>query len=99
MAKGAKAARVHEGVTALVRQGGRERREGGKGGVGAPGGRAVNQSSGAELTLVPPYLPKIDGKTYWLVFIEKAIIFIKLLLLDIVWISSHQIISSNDQIQ
>ena len=41
MAKGAKAARVHEGVTALVRQGGRERREGGKGGVGAPGGRAV----------------------------------------------------------
>ena len=61
------------------------------------------QSSGAELTGLgghkPPYLPKIDGKTYWLVFIEKAIIFIKLLLLDIVWISSHQIISSNDQIQ
>ena len=58
MAKGAKAARVHEGVTALVRQGGRERREGGKGGVGAPGGRAVirggtNGIRGAQAPLPP----------------------------------------------
>ena len=61
------------------------------------------QSSGAELTGLgghkPPYLPKIDGKTYWLVFIEKAIIFIRLLLVVVGWIRSLQIISSNDQIQ